>query len=95
MDHAELALPREIPASCGNSNPRELSRRELSRRSRREAILEVAARSFFAHGYAATSMSSIAGELGGSKGTLWTYFPPRNCCLRRCSTARPTPSSSS
>lgn len=51
-----------------------LSRREASRLSRREAILDVAERSFFAHGYAATTMSGIAATLGGSKGTLWSYF---------------------
>jgi TetR/AcrR family transcriptional regulator, mexJK operon transcriptional repressor len=51
-------------------------RREASRRSRREAILDVAARSFLEQGYAATTMSAIA-ALGGSKGTLWSYFPSK------------------
>jgi hypothetical protein len=64
------------------------SRREARRLSRREAILEVAERSFLEQGYAATTMSAIAAELGGSKGTLWSYLP-------RFSTARQTPSSSS
>jgi AcrR family transcriptional regulator len=31
-------------------------------------------RSFLAHGYEATTMSAIAKEMGGSKGTLWSYF---------------------
>ncbi len=52
-------------------------RREASRRSRREAILDVAARSFLEQGYAATTMSAIAAALGGSKGTLWSYFPSK------------------
>ncbi|KFG90632.1 Transcriptional regulator [Sphingobium herbicidovorans NBRC 16415] len=54
-----------------------LSRRELRRRDRRDAIIAVARRSFLASGYAATTMSSIAAELGGSKGTLWSYFPSK------------------
>ena len=54
-----------------------LSRREARRRERRRSILEVAVRSFLENGYAATTMSSIAAELGGSKGTLWSYFPSK------------------
>lgn len=54
-----------------------LSRREVRRRDRRKAILEVASRSFLEHGYAATTMSAIAARLGGSKGTLWSYFPSK------------------
>jgi len=51
-----------------------LSRREARREERREAILDVAARYFLEHGYAATTMSGIAAALGGSKGTLWSYY---------------------
>jgi AcrR family transcriptional regulator len=54
------------------------SRREARRQSRREAILDVAQRSFMEHGYAATTMSAIAAALGGSKGTLWSYFPAKD-----------------
>ncbi|HWV12837.1 MAG TPA: TetR/AcrR family transcriptional regulator [Sphingobium sp.] len=54
-----------------------LSRREVRRRDRRDAIISVAKRSFLENGYAATTMSSIAAELGGSKGTLWSYFPSK------------------
>jgi TetR/AcrR family transcriptional repressor of mexJK operon len=47
----------------------------VSRRDeRREHILDVARECFLAEGYAATSMSSIAARLGGSKGTLYNYF---------------------
>lgn len=53
------------------------SRREARRRDRRDAILAVAARSFLEHGYAGTTMSAIAATLGGSKGTLWSYFPSK------------------
>ncbi len=52
-------------------------RREMRRASRREAILDVAQRSFLESGYAATTMNAIAAELGGSKGTLWSYFPSK------------------
>jgi AcrR family transcriptional regulator len=47
----------------------------VSRRDeRREGILDVARDCFLADGYAATSMSTIAARLGGSKGTLYNYF---------------------
>ena len=51
-----------------------LSRREQGKAARRAAILAVAERSFLEHGYQGTTMSAIAAELGGSKGTLWSYF---------------------
>jgi TetR/AcrR family transcriptional regulator, mexJK operon transcriptional repressor len=50
------------------------SRREQNKAERRAAIVQLALRSFLAHGYEATSMSAIAKEMGGSKGTLWSYF---------------------
>lgn len=56
----------------------EMSRREANRLERRAAIIAVARKHFFENGYAATSMSAIAAELGGSKGTLWTYFPSKD-----------------
>lgn len=63
----------DLSAPCAHP-----SRRETRRQTRREAILEVAERSFLEHGYAATTMSAIAAELGGSKGTLWSYFPAKD-----------------
>ncbi|MBU6268710.1 MAG: TetR/AcrR family transcriptional regulator [Sphingomonadales bacterium] len=53
-------------------------RREANRLSRREAILDVAQASFLERGYAATTMSAIAAQLGGSKGTLWSYFAAKD-----------------
>lgn len=44
---------------------------------RREHILDVAADVFASEGYGATSMSSIAARLGGSKATLYKYFPSK------------------
>src|ERR1700677_1269931 len=41
---------------------------------RREAIINAAREVFFESDYTATSMSSIAARLGGSKGTLYNYF---------------------
>lgn len=52
-------------------------KREARREERRLAILDVARRSFLENGYSATSMSAISAELGGSKGTLWSYFPSK------------------
>ncbi len=44
---------------------------------RRKAFVEAARALFFANGYAGTTMSSIASKVGGSKTTLWTYFPSK------------------
>ena len=54
-----------------------IGRRAARKADRRRAILDVAERSFLERGYADTSMSTIAAELGGSKTTLWTYFPSK------------------
>lgn len=56
---------------------KETGRREANREARRDAILDVASGWFLDHGYAGTAMSAIAAELGGSKGTLWSYFPSK------------------
>lgn len=47
------------------------------RESRRAAVIAAARKSFFEHGYAATSMSAIAKAVGGSKTTLWNCFPSK------------------
>lgn len=44
--------------------------------TRRQAIIETASRLFLENGFERTSMSEIASQLGGSKGTLYNYF---NC----------------
>lgn len=51
-----------------------VSESKTRRDRRREAILDVASAVFSEQGYAATSMSTIAARLGGSKGTLYNYF---------------------
>jgi AcrR family transcriptional regulator len=53
---------------------RPCGKRELNRQRRRASIVAVATRYFLDHGYAATSMSAIADEIGGSKATLWNHF---------------------
>lgn len=45
--------------------------------ARRKAFVDAARELFFANGYAGTTMSSIAARVGGSKTTLWTYFPSK------------------
>jgi TetR/AcrR family transcriptional repressor of mexJK operon len=50
------------------------SRREQNKAERRDSIVKIAMRSFLKNGYEATAMSTIAEEMGGSKGTLWSYF---------------------
>lgn len=44
---------------------------------RRKAFIDAARALFFTNGYAGTTMSSIAGKVGGSKTTLWSYFPSK------------------
>jgi AcrR family transcriptional regulator len=64
--------------TMANAHPSCPSRREARREARRDAILDVAAKSFLDHGYAGTTMSAIAANLGGSKGTLWSYFSSKD-----------------
>ena len=47
------------------------------REARRESIVRTAKELFFAEGYSATSMATIAAKVGGSKGTLYNYFPSK------------------
>jgi TetR/AcrR family transcriptional repressor of mexJK operon len=54
-----------------------LGKREARKEERREAILAIAKRVFLDQGYSGASMSAISAELGGSKGTLWSYFPSK------------------
>ncbi|WP_340313687.1 TetR/AcrR family transcriptional regulator [Rhizorhabdus argentea] len=54
-----------------------VGRREARRIDRRETILAVSRASFLENGYASTTMSGIAAALGGSKATLWSYFPSK------------------
>lgn len=49
-------------------------KRELNKARKRADIVAIAKRWFFEHGYAATSMSAVSEELGGSKATLWAHF---------------------
>lgn len=44
---------------------------------RRKAFVDAASAAFSAYGYAGTTMSSIAAKVGGSKTTLWSYFPSK------------------
>ncbi len=52
------------------------------RDERREAILKIAHEAFLADGYSGTSMSSIAARVGGSKATLYNYFPSKEELFR-------------
>lgn len=51
-----------------------ITKREQNKLQRRDGIVQIATRAFLGQGYAATSMSAIADELGGSKATLWSHF---------------------
>ena len=50
---------------------------DLAAAARRQAFIDAARTQFFARGYAGTTMSSIASKVGGSKTTLWSYFPSK------------------
>ncbi len=45
--------------------------------ARRQAILDVAAEVFREHGFEQASMSEITARVGGSKATLYSYFPSK------------------
>ena len=51
------------------------------RDDRRAAILGIARAAFLRDGYANTSMSQIAARVGGSKATLYNYFPSKKDLL--------------
>lgn len=61
-----------------NKGTRPLVRSQLRRAERRDAILDVAQASFLKNGYSGTNMSAVAATLGGSKSTLWNYFPSKD-----------------
>lgn len=44
---------------------------------RRQIFIVAATETFFANGYGETAMLSIAAKVGGSKTTLWSYFPSK------------------
>lgn len=44
---------------------------------KRNEIIDIAGSLFRAQGYGAVSMATIAAEVGGSKGTLYGYFPSK------------------
>lgn len=48
---------------------------------RRKRILDIARDAFFRDGFAATTMSTIAARVGGSKTTLYSYFPSKEDLL--------------
>jgi AcrR family transcriptional regulator len=56
---------------CESTSP---GKRERNRLERRAAIVAVARQLFLDQGYAATTMSSVAEAMGGSKATLWAHF---------------------
>ncbi len=51
------------------------------RQERRTAYLTAAIRLFDTHGFAGTSMDMIVAEVGGSKATLYSYFPSKDSLI--------------
>jgi TetR/AcrR family transcriptional regulator, mexJK operon transcriptional repressor len=60
------------------SNSAAVARVKPERDEKREHILKEAYAAFLSDGYAATSMSSIAVRVGGSKATLYNYFSSKD-----------------
>jgi AcrR family transcriptional regulator len=56
----------------------------VPRTDRRTTILQTAGKCFLDHGYDGTTMSQIAACLGGSKGTLWSYFSSKEELFAAC-----------
>jgi AcrR family transcriptional regulator len=54
-----------------------LSTRPDAAATRKQAFVDAAREAFFERGYGSTTMSAIAGLVGGSKTTLWNYFPSK------------------
>lgn len=48
-----------------------------AREARRAAFVAAGREEFFSRGYGGAVMSNIASAVGGSKTTLWTYFPSK------------------
>ena len=48
-----------------------------ARNARRGAFVAAGREEFFTRGFAGAVMSSVAARVGGSKTTLWTYFPSK------------------
>lgn len=55
------------------------TRRIEQKAARRDGILDIAQAVFFTQGYGSATMSGIAASMGGSKSTLWAYFPTKEC----------------
>lgn len=49
---------------------------------KRDEIVRIAAELFQKHGYDRCSMAALSERLGGSKATLYGYFPSKECLLR-------------
>ncbi len=62
------------PVPLASSQPGDTVRSDEQREAKRACIVAIARTAFFTHGYGATSMSSIAAGVGGSKTTLWSHF---------------------
>lgn len=71
VDSFQLSIEM-IPDSIAESAPV-----DCVREARREAFVTAARTAFFAQGYGGTAMSAIAAAVGGSKTTLWNYFPSK------------------
>jgi len=75
--HRDRAVTKDEEKYQNSPAGRRRARRDENHAKKRREILDVAGRHFLDHGYAATTMSAIASEMGGSKTTLWDHFPSK------------------
>jgi TetR/AcrR family transcriptional repressor of mexJK operon len=73
-----MAARSDKPALKAISHSREIPQPVSSRgRKRKEKILSAATRLFLSVGYGDTSIDAIVDESGGSKATLYSYYPTK------------------
>ncbi len=73
-EHANLAAGSKRRSTPAGSNSGKLTRTQALRR---EYILDVAQAEFLANGFEKTSMAAISNRAGGSKATIYSYFPSK------------------
>ena len=76
-DPAVVNAPRRPRPDRASMRDDLAGRRAALKSRRRQAIVAAARQSFLQDGYAATTMSSLSKAIGGSKSTLWVYFPSK------------------
>ncbi|HVZ99640.1 MAG TPA: TetR/AcrR family transcriptional regulator [Caulobacterales bacterium] len=86
---SHATLEQNLAGAAAATTPEAPRKARGADADRREAILDAADAVFLEQGFQAASMSAIAARVGGSKGTLYNYFPSKEelflaCVSRHC-----------